>query len=200
VLVYLALNRVNGKVYVGKTNGVLSARWRGHLRSAERGSNLLFHQAIRKYGAPAFELSVIGVARSPEELNELERASIANHRSYPPNLGFGYNLSPGGDGGAEIRLGRKHTDATRQKMAEYRRLNPVLVGSETARKISSALKGRAFTPEWSARKSAAQLGAKNSMYGRKDHKPNLGRTLSEEWRSNISRALKARWAERKKIQ
>ena len=158
-------NIINGKVYIGKTKGVPAKRWECHQRDARKGRNLMLHQAIRKYGAENFTVETLASdILTVAELNELEKAFITKFRSYPPNLGRGYNMSPGGDGGAEIRLGKKQGPDARRKVAEYRKSHPVVAGSETARKISRALKGRRFTPAWSARKSDAQRGSKNHCF------------------------------------
>jgi len=165
MLIYIVTNKINGKVYVGKTNYSLSRRWQQHLISAfSKDSRLLLHAALRKYGSENFEISVVTEVPHKDELNKYERYFIAKYRSFPPKLGFGYNMSPGGDGGPEIRLGTKQSESAKQKISDYRKLNPVVAGSETAKKISQALIGRGFTPEWSQRKSAAQVGSKNNNF------------------------------------
>jgi group I intron endonuclease len=118
VIVYLILNRINGKVYVGKTerrqapDKALAWRWRTHCRVAERGSSAMLHRAIRKYGAASFSAEVICETADRFTLIELEKKFIAQFRSFPPALGFGYNLTAGGEG----LIGFKPTAEQRQRL------------------------------------------------------------------------------------
>jgi group I intron endonuclease len=117
-VIYLVRNRLNDKVYVGKTKNGVEKRWLEHIKDAIRGSELMLHRAIRKHGADAFEIFLLSsYAGSPQDLNEQERYFIAKYRAYPPQLGFGYNMSPGGDGGAEI-VPKTRSASTRQKMSD----------------------------------------------------------------------------------
>jgi len=118
VIVYLIRNRVNGKVYVGKTerrqapDKSLAWRWRTHCRVAERGGSAMLHRAIRKYGAASFSAEVICETADRFELIEFEKKFIAQFRSFPPALGFGYNLTAGGEG----LIGFKPTAEQRQRL------------------------------------------------------------------------------------
>jgi len=194
MVVYLIRNTVNGKVYVGKTKEETpTKRWKSHQRSVLKGSSLMLHKAIRKYGIAVFTIEIVAFASTPSELNELEKVFIAQYQSYPPELGKGYNMSPGGDGGAEIRLGKKQSLEAREKVSKYRKLHPIVAGSETACRISQSLKGRTFTPQWSSKKSEAQRGSKNHQFGKRNT-ANLGKRLPPEWRANLSKAQKERRA------
>ena len=108
MLIYCCLNRVNGKVYVGKTSASLRRRWSEHKSAARRGSPYLFHRALRKYGDDAFEISVLATTDSEVELNRLELHDIQEMGAQVPG---GYNLREGGEGGA-------HSAATRQRLRE----------------------------------------------------------------------------------
>jgi hypothetical protein len=92
--VYL-ITSPSGKQYVGQTVRSLEARWREHRYEAVRGSKLLFHQAIRKYGADKFACEVLhdGI-EGIDELNRLEAEEIAARDTLSPG---GYNLTTGGD-------------------------------------------------------------------------------------------------------
>lgn len=176
--IYLLTNVVNKKVYVGKTKGDPLFRWREHVHDANNGSILPFHCALRKYGVENFQLSTLVLGDySREDLNNLEKQFISDYQSYPPNLGFGYNSSPGGDGGAEIALGPK-SQATRDKISKSR-LGYVVPREQVERQRAKLL-GRKQSPEH-IKKRLAHLGDRN-------HK-NLGRTLSPEWRAHISLGL-----------
>lgn len=86
-----------GRVYVGVTTETLAERTRGHVREASEGRVRKggLHQAIRRYGRDAFEISVLGTYDSIEHLQDAEIAAIRRFDSMAPN---GFNLDPGGKG------------------------------------------------------------------------------------------------------
>ena len=91
--IYIVRNDVNQKVYIGQTIRTIEIRWSQHKTDAKNGSNLHFHQAIRKYGEEHFHISVI--EECPNELlNEREKYWISFFDSY----NNGYNSTLGGDG------------------------------------------------------------------------------------------------------
>lgn len=91
--IYIVRNDVNQKVYIGQTIRTTEIRWSQHKTDAKNGSNLHFHQAIRKYGEEHFHISVI--EECPNELlNEREKYWISFFDSY----NNGYNSTLGGDG------------------------------------------------------------------------------------------------------
>lgn len=136
MLIYCCLNRMNGKVYVGKTSAPLRRRWSEHKSAARRGSPYLFHRALRKYGDGAFEISVLAMADSEAELNRFELHYIQELGAQVPG---GYNLRKGGEGGA-------HSEATRLRICE------------------KAL-GRRWTPEAIERLRQSMRGEGNPFFG-----------------------------------
>lgn len=117
---YLARNKNNGKVYIGKTKKRDPVqRWRQHHHFAiVRNKRCRFYSAIRKYGFDAFEFSVLRSVTNEVCLNSGERIYIQLYRSTDPQ--YGYNMSAGGDGGAWF--GKR--------------------SEEFCRKLSSSLKGK----------------------------------------------------------
>lgn len=93
-LVYKVVNRVNGKVYVGKTTKTLAARRVDHL--AIRVGRQVFQHALAKYGADNFAWEVLEEVPN-EFLNDAERRWITALDA--TNEKLGYNRSLGGDGG-----------------------------------------------------------------------------------------------------
>lgn len=93
--VYLATSP-SGKQYVGMTTRTLAERWQGHCSDGRRGSSLIFHNAIRKYGADAFTLETLFESDNEQELFEREIGEIARLATLSPR---GYNMTVGGDGG-----------------------------------------------------------------------------------------------------
>ena len=107
-IIYLAVNRVNGKAYVGKTGRGFSVRVAEHIYDSRNKSNTAFNRAIRKYGQDAFEFTVI--EECPLDIiDERERHWIKHRKSRAP---LGYNLTDGGDG----TLGNKRTPEQIEKI------------------------------------------------------------------------------------
>jgi hypothetical protein len=106
-IVYQATNLVNGKRYIGLTGRTLKKRRAGHLQAA-RGtkSNMIFHKAIRKHGAHAFEWKVRHDFLFDEDAIVCEASLIAKEKPE-------YNLS----GGQGI-LGLRHSSETKARLRE----------------------------------------------------------------------------------
>ena len=90
-IVYLIINMINGKRYVGQTTGQLKKRFKCHAYA-----NTAIGKAIRKYGKKNFRYGVIKNCASREELNQWEMFFIAALKSKIP---YGYNMTDGGEGG-----------------------------------------------------------------------------------------------------
>lgn len=98
--VYIIRNKINDKVYVGKTLKLPRQRWAKHLESAfSRKTNFLLHKAIRKYGPSQFEITELSPAM-PDTLDNLERVWILILGSFRPDIG--YNQTMGGEGGVPV--------------------------------------------------------------------------------------------------
>jgi len=190
MIVYCFTNLVNNKKYVGVTSQTLDGRWDRHIVCARNGSSYRFHQAIRKYGADAFESVVLEECSTSEEACALERTwiQLLGTKHYK----LGYNMTDGGDGapGREIseatrekhrqaQLGKRHSEATKQKMRESHMNHKV--SDETRKKLSDLKKGE-----------------NHHYYGKpsEDH-PWFGRVHSEETRKKISESQKLRLAKRR---
>jgi group I intron endonuclease len=99
-IVYLVFNTVTGKYYIGWTGYSFESRWYSHCNDARKGSNLLFHRAIRKYGPQAFVHCVLCVVSTEVEAKQLETLWILTLRSYDSEVG--YNMTLGGDGVSSV--------------------------------------------------------------------------------------------------
>jgi len=128
---YIIVNRVNGKKYVGITNN-LQQRRREHYSG--NGSKIIW-QAIQKYGAN----NLVMCARyAADELwiKEMEQTLIRVLNTRSPN---GYNLTDGGEGS----LGWKPSEETRKKMSEAHKGKTMWPRSkETRHNISESRKGK----------------------------------------------------------
>lgn len=104
MIIYLAINLVNDKRYIGCTVKKLEYRKQSHYHEATRGrgSETSFQHAIRTYGIENFDFKTIDSASSYKELREKEVFWIRVHGTLYPS---GYNLNKGGN----VWAGRKKT-------------------------------------------------------------------------------------------
>lgn len=94
--IYKITNKINNKVYIGKTIRSLDVRFKEHLRdSAIKDSKL--YRAIRKYGKENFSIELIEEVEE-ESLSERERFWIKENDSYY----HGYNSTFGGEGESSV--------------------------------------------------------------------------------------------------
>jgi group I intron endonuclease len=95
-IIYLAVNRVNQKAYVGQTTMPIHTRLQNH---ATCKSKRPFTSALLKYGAASFDFTILG--RYPvNELRSREIEWVDRLGSYTP---VGYNLAVAGGGGVPGR-------------------------------------------------------------------------------------------------
>ena len=142
--IYLIINRLNFKKYVGLTSRTVARRFYEH--SINRTSAIGL--AIQKYGRDNFSIVVLETCETLEKANEREKYWIAFHDCIAPS---GYNRTSGGEthSFSEEAL---HNMSEGQKR---RYSNP-----EEHEKSSKAQKRRAQTPEGRADLLAASAKAK----------------------------------------
>jgi group I intron endonuclease len=174
--IYCILNRVNGKVYLGKSIRNFGIRENEHFKAAldgKTGCTYLFN-AIRKYGKKAFEVSLVsGWANSSDDLNAQEKEFIARYRANEPE--FGYNLTAGGDG----------MNAPSPEVRRKMRLAKLGTkqSTETIAKRAKAMVGN----QWN--KGRIQSDEERAMRSRMSAKPMLGKHHSKETRQKISESI-----------
>lgn len=118
--VYVFINNINQKIYIGKTIELYSKRWNEHKYNAfTKNLNNYFYKALRKYSWDSFSRYVI--FQSEESLDKdfinsiicaKEMELIFKFKSNNPK--FGYNLTDGGEG----IVGFHHSEETRKKLSE----------------------------------------------------------------------------------
>lgn len=89
--IYIHINKVNGKVYVGQTKQNLKDRWGSDGR---RYKGQPFYNAIQKYGWDNFEHKVLLEHLTKEQANYYEQLFIKKYNSN--NKDFEYNVTDGG--------------------------------------------------------------------------------------------------------
>jgi group I intron endonuclease len=123
--IYKITNKINGKLYIGKTNNPYQ-RMHVHLTVAKLGAEndfylingqySLLQRAITKHGADNFDFNIVEENEYEEVIFEREKYWIAFYKTnvcrYGPD--YGYNLTDGGEGSS----GRKHSENAKQKMRE----------------------------------------------------------------------------------
>ena len=98
--IYKITNKINNKVYIGKTLKTIEERWREHISdySKIRNEKRPLYDAMNKYGIENFTIEEIEKC-SVDVVNEREKYWIQYYNSY---IGFedskGYNATLGGDG------------------------------------------------------------------------------------------------------
>ena len=175
--VYVHVNKINGKIYIGQTCNSLSIR-AGRKSGIGYKHSTHFYNAIQKYGWENFEHIILIDSLSLEMANIIEEELIKKYNSMDRKIG--YNMMSGGKN--KIRR-QEVTD----KIAEKNR-NP---SEETRRKMSIASKKRKMTPELREKIRQANIGKKRSEEFRKKMSV-LKQNMSEETRRKIGEAGKGR--------
>lgn len=93
--IYQIKNKINGKIYVGKTLENIEKRWREHCSDYTKShcETRPLYKAMSKYGVENFEISILEEVNE-EEINEKEIQWIEILGSFKK----GYNATKGGDG------------------------------------------------------------------------------------------------------
>jgi len=164
-IIYLLINKVNGKIYVGQTWQSLKERWdSGH------GYKKCWHvnNAINKYGVDNFCYQLLTIAGTQETANYWEAYFIGNLKSRDKNIG--YNLRGAGSHG-------KHSEETKRKITEKN--TGRVMSEETKQKLRKINTGKTLTEE-----HKNKIGLKNKG------KTFPGRVLSEETKNKLSEGRK----------
>jgi group I intron endonuclease len=190
--IYIILNTVNGKVYVGKTAKSVEERWKGHVKAAfnsvGRVTQYYIHKSMRKHGLDAFVVFEIDTADNIDQLNELEKYHISVCGSTDPTIG--YNCTLGGDGPV-------FTDAIRKKLSEALKgkKRPRIMSIEERQRRSDGMKGKANAKglvRSLENRERSRIAALTSPLARANHqrisKYWLGKHLSEETKAKIKAA------------
>lgn len=137
--IYGIQNKMNGKIYIGKTGMNFGDRWDSHralLRSGKHFNQYL-QNAWAKYGEENFEFLIIEECNI-EELDDKEIYYIQLYRSQD----LSYNLADGGNGG--YFLGKQLSEETKRKIGEKNRIHMTgkRMSEETKKKMSQSQKER----------------------------------------------------------
>lgn len=167
--VYIFQNKINNKVYIGKTNNV-ERRTIEHLSKSRSDVNQHFYNAIRKYGIENFTTKILYECEIEAEAYQWEGYFISFYQAN--NKEFGYNSTSGGEGlqnaseetkkkmseAAKLRIGqlngfygKQHSLETKQKVSKANKGKQTFLNrqhsEETKEKISKANRGKRASPE-----------------------------------------------------
>lgn len=145
IIIYKIENLINGKLYVGSTSNKFNRRCNQHrslLRQNKHGNPHL-QNSWNKYGESSFKFSII------EMCNDGQRVEKEEH--YKNLLTAQYNIAPIVQPLGTMRLGKKHTP-------------------ETIEKMRLAHRGHKMPVWFSAFASKMNSGENNGMYGRTGEK------------------------------
>ena len=90
MIIYKLQNKINGKIYIGKTIKEVEQRIAEHFKAKS-----YIGKALRKYGLQSFDIFIMDIADDNQTLCEKEIYWIEFHNCKVPS---GYNLTDGGEG------------------------------------------------------------------------------------------------------
>ena len=166
----------------------------GHLEGGRRGKGTTpLYRAIRKYGASAFELSILEESSSEDEAYDGETYWVKKFRHSGRQV---FNLNDGGKGNfspcpetlakmSAAQKGKKFSVETRAKIA--RKLRGTKLSQETIEKISASLKGKKFTNEALEKiREGAKKRSQNPEWRRKNREALRNTAKNPETRKKLS--------------
>ena len=170
--IYCIRNKISGKYYIGETaKEDVAERWKQHVALIKRGKGCpALRDAIQKHGLENFDFKVLIICFD-EDRFDYERFYIAKYNCQVPN---GYNILPGGIGGAGFK-GKKHTAESIAKSIascrKYREENPDWFNKYREKHkvamakvdISAAVKN---SPVWQKAKAEGRVGGAGHKDGK----------------------------------
>jgi group I intron endonuclease len=163
--VYLIINLVNNKKYVGITRNGYLVRFHQHLQESHTAyHNSILHKALAKYGDENFVVKLIETNVPDSQIKEKEKYYIKLYDTFYVNK-KGYNMTEGGDG----MSGYSHTKQTKAKISST--LTGHKFPKSRNKKIQQAMIGREYKEEWKLALSASRKGRfkgnDNPFYGKR---------------------------------
>lgn len=172
--IYGIRNKINNKIYVGKTAMNFGDRRDSHfsLLRNNKHKNIPLQDDWNTYGGEQnFEFVVLHDLKKGEDINNLEVHYIKHFK----DLGLSYNIAKGGD--EAWNKGGHITEEAKRKIGEKNKINMAgfVMPEETKQKISKANK------ELWNKKTKEEKEA----YGKKMSELNKGRKMKEEFRQKL---------------
>jgi len=138
-LIYKVTCKPTQRSYIGKTRSTQQQRWYQHCSDAKRGSDIVFHQAIREHGREAFEVETLQEWEdiSNEALNAAEAHFIREYNTFHE----GYNRQVEGESSLPPVPIEKQAEMQEGLESEVKRLMSVSLSANTQRAYRQALQG-----------------------------------------------------------
>lgn len=155
--IYMILNKVNGKIYIGQALDIEGDRWKQHKSYLNGGYHVNKHlqRSWNKYDEESFEFGIL-LECEESQLNTYEQYYIFELMTYDSRVG--YNKNYGGNSG-------RPTEEIRRKL------------SETKKGENNPNYGKHLSDETKRKLSEANKGVNNFMYGKTGkNSPNYGKT------------------------
>ena len=138
--IYKVTNKINGKIYIGKTIQTIEKRWKEHCSDykRERCEKRPLYCAMNKYGIENFEISLV------EECNENILSEREKHWiEYYGSFKYGYNATIGGDGKSYLDY-----EAILKLYSELKSVNQVAkIVNCSKDSVSTILKNNGYTTD-----------------------------------------------------
>jgi len=192
--IYAVRNKINGKVYVGKSVDI-THRWCSHKARLRRGVHVNTHlqRAWNLYGEGAFECEVVHRENDRTLLPQLEAQYVLDFSATDPEKGYNLNVVDTHSYRASPETRAKQSAAQKARHAAH----PRTCTPEQRARMSAAQKARGATAsaETRAKMSAGSKGKKKSL----EHRDALiaahtGWVPSQETRDKIGAAHRGRKA------
>lgn len=181
--IYGIRNKINGKMYIGKTQVNFGDRRDCHFASLRGGYGVNSHlqKAWNKYGESNFDFIVLRDCTNwgnTNSINILEQEYIKHYA----DAKMAYNIGVGGDGGN--LLGTHLSEETKRKIGEKNKINMTgrKASDETKRKMSDSQKKR--YKDWTE--------ADRKAWGEKSSKCASGYKLGDNFRRKMSEIQKTK--------
>lgn len=181
--IYLTINKVNNKKYIGQHYGEINDNY--------LGSGKLLKRAFSKYGKENFKKEILYIAKDEEELNLKEKYYIQKYNAVKDN-NF-YNLI---EGGSVHDAFEKKNKISSKLSGDKHPLYGKHLSEDTKAKLSQSLK-KYWTKDKRKAQSEKYKGEKNPMYGKKHSEETIKKMVqnndftsyrTEEYRKKMSEA------------
>lgn len=194
-VVYMYTNRVNGKMYIGKTIHEVKRRQQ-HVQAAKhpgsRNEGQHFVRAIRKYGIDSFDYEILFRTKDLNDKDKLNRILTEREIYYIElydSRNKGYNITKGGDGLVGYRLPESSIEKIREKNRGR------VLSEEHKAAVSRASRKMWSSLEFRKKKSKMMSGKGNPMYGIRlsgERNHNYGKPMAEASKRKLSESKKGK--------
>ena len=135
--VYAHINKLNGKIYIGKTNNI-KRRW----QLSNYTGCVYLYKAFQKYGWNNFDHIILARCSSEEDAFKFEKQYIEYYNSTDNTKG--YNIATGGLGG---NCGKPAWNKDTHGLMPTPWNKGIPMSEETRQKVSQAKKGHKYGPQ-----------------------------------------------------